>query len=42
MVPRFGVVEVIISCVFSLIGIGLPVAMLVFLYLIYNKVKQIE
>lgn len=39
---RFGPVEVIISCIFGLIGVGLPVAMLVFLYMIYNKVKSIE
>lgn len=42
MFPRIGSVEVIISCVFALIGLGLPVAMLVFLYMIYNKVKGIE
>lgn len=42
MYPRMGVVEVIISCIFGLIGLGLPVAMLVFLYMIYNKVKSIE
>jgi hypothetical protein len=42
MYPRFGVVEIILSCVFGLIGIGLPVAVLVFLYMIYNKVKSIE
>jgi len=42
MFPRMGIVEVVISCLFSLIGLGLPVAMLVFLYMIYNKVKAIE
>ena len=42
MYPRMGVVEIIISCIFGLIGLGLPVAMLVFLYMIYNKVKSIE
>lgn len=42
MFPRVGVVEVLLSCVFGLIGLGLPVAMLVFLYLIYDKVKSIE
>jgi hypothetical protein len=42
MFPRLGVVEILISCLFGLIGLGLPVAMLVFLYIIYNKVKSIE
>jgi hypothetical protein len=42
MVPRMGVVEIVISCIVGLIGIGLPVAIMVFLYLIYSKVKQIE
>lgn len=42
MYPRLGSVEVIISFLFGLIGIGLPVAMLVFLHMIYNKVKSIE
>ena len=42
MFPRIGVVEVILSCFIGLIGLGLPVAMLVFLFLIYNKVKAIE
>jgi hypothetical protein len=42
MVPRMGVVEIVISCIVGLLGIGLPVALLVFLYMIYNKVKSIE
>jgi hypothetical protein len=42
MSPRLGVVEIIISCLFGLIGIGLPVANLVFLYMIYNKIKSLE
>ncbi len=42
MVPNIGPVEVILSCIFGLVGIGLPIAMLVFLYMIYNKVKAIE
>ena len=37
MSPRLGVVEIIISCLFGLIGIGLPVAMLVFLHIIYGS-----
>jgi hypothetical protein len=40
--PRIGVVELIFSCIVGLIGIGLPVAIIVFLYMIYNKVKSIE
>lgn len=42
MYPRLGAVEVILSCVVGLISIGLPVTILVFLYMIYNKVKSIE
>lgn len=42
MYPRLGVAEIVISCIVGLIGMGLPVAMLVFLYMIYNKVKSIE
>ncbi len=42
MFPRLGVVEVIISCLVGLISIGLPVAVLVLLYMIYNKIKHIE
>lgn len=42
MYPRVGVVEIVLSCVIGLFSIGLPVAMLVFLYMIYNKVKRIE
>jgi len=42
MYPNLGVVEIIVSCVVGLIGIGLPVAVLVFLYMIYNKIKSIE
>ncbi|MBN1450683.1 MAG: hypothetical protein JW963_06675 [Anaerolineales bacterium] len=42
MYPRLGAVEALLSCFVGLIGLGLPVAMLVFLYIIYNKVKSIE
>jgi hypothetical protein len=42
MFPRVGVMEIVLSCIFGVIGIGLPVAILVFLYMIYNKVKTIE
>ena len=42
MFPRVGTVEILLSCLFGLIGLGLPVAILVFLYMIYNKVKAIE
>jgi hypothetical protein len=40
--PRLGLVEILLTCVVGLISVGLPVAMLVFLYMIYNKVKNIE
>ena len=42
MFPRMGALEILLSCLFGLIGLGLPVAVLVFLYMIYNKVKIIE
>ena len=42
MYPRMGIVEVVISCLVGLIGLGLPIAILTFLYLIYNKIKTIE
>jgi len=42
MFPRIGVVELLISCVVGLLSIGLPVAMLVLLFMIYNKLKSIE
>ena len=42
MYPRVGIIEVVLSCIVGLIGLGLPVAILVFLYMIYNKVKTIE
>ena len=42
MQPNIGPIELLISCVVGLLGLGLPVAMLVFLYVIYNKVKTIE
>jgi hypothetical protein len=40
--PQVGTIEIIFSCLFGLLGLGLPVAMLVFLYMIYNKLKSIE
>jgi len=42
MFPRMGVVELLISCVVGLLSIGLPVAILVSLFMIYNKLKSIE
>ena len=42
MSPNIGIVEMVLSCFAGLIGLGLPIATLVFLYLIYNKVKNIE
>ena len=42
MQPNIGPVELLVSCVIGLLGLGLPIAMLVFLYMIYNKVKSIE
>ena len=42
MSPRLGVFEIVILCIGGFFSIGLPVASLVFLYMIYNKVKSIE
>jgi hypothetical protein len=42
MQPSIGPVELLISCVIGLLSLGLPIAMLVFLYMIYNKVRAIE
>jgi hypothetical protein len=42
MYPRLGLMEIVISCIVGLIGLGLPVAILVLLYMIYDKVKSIE
>ena len=42
MSSNIGIVEMILSCLAGLIGLGLPIAILVFLYFIYNKVKNIE
>jgi hypothetical protein len=42
MVPSIGIPELLISCVVGLLSIGLPIAILVFLFLIYNKLKSIE
>jgi hypothetical protein len=32
----------LLSCLIGLIGVGLPVSMLVLLFMIYNKLKSIE
>jgi hypothetical protein len=37
-----GVAELLISCAVGLLSIGLPVAILVLLFMIYNKLKSIE
>ena len=42
MQTNIGPIELLISCVIGLLSLGLPVAILVFLYIIYNKVKEIE
>jgi hypothetical protein len=42
MYPRLGVAEVLLSCLIGLIGVGIPVTMLVLLFMIYNKLKSIE
>jgi hypothetical protein len=42
MFPSIGVPELLISCVVGLLSIGLPVAVLVLLGMIYSKLKHIE
>ena len=42
MVPSIGVPELLISCVFGLLALGLPVAILVLLVMVYNKLKNVE
>ena len=42
MSSSLGVTEIVILCFVGLLGVGLPVAILVFLYIIYNKVNTIE
>ena len=42
MFPRIGTIELLLSCLVGFISLGLPVAMLVLLYMIYNKIKSIE
>jgi hypothetical protein len=42
MFPSIGIPELFISCVVGLLSIGLPVAVLALLFLIYNKLKSIE
>lgn len=37
-----GIVELLITCFVGLLGIGLPVAVLVVLYLVYKKLEHIE
>jgi hypothetical protein len=42
MFPNIGIPELLISCVVGLLSIGLPVAVLVLLWMIYGKLKRIE
>jgi hypothetical protein len=42
MFSQMGAVELFISCLVGLLSLGLPVASLVLLWLIYAKLKQIE
>jgi hypothetical protein len=37
-----GVVELSLSCILGLLGLGLPVAILVLLVMVYNKLKNVE
>ncbi len=43
MVPfRFGVMEILIASFYCLVNVGLPVAILIFLIKINNRIKNIE
>jgi len=42
MYPRLGLIEFLTSCTLALIGIGLPVTILVMLFLLFRKLKDIE
>jgi hypothetical protein len=42
MYPRIGAAELVILCVFGLFNVGLPVALLVLAFMIYDKLKKIE
>ena len=42
MSPRLGLVEVLLSCVIGLVTVGLPVATLGMLLMIFRKLKDIE
>jgi hypothetical protein len=37
-----GIPELFVACLVGLLSIGLPIAVLVFLFMIYNKLKAIE
>lgn len=42
MYPNLGFSEVFILCVIGLLGVGLPVAVLVLLIMIYKKLESLE
>jgi hypothetical protein len=42
MFPHFGFAELLTTCLVGLLSVGLPVAVLVFLYLIYGRLGNIE
>lgn len=42
MFGNYGLPEMFIICIVGLLSLGLPVAVLVFLFMIYNKLKSIE
>ena len=42
MYPRMGILELLITCVVGTVGLGVPVATLVIVFMTYNKVKKLE
>jgi hypothetical protein len=42
MYPRIGPLEIFISCMIGLVGIALPVTILVMLFMLLKKLKDIE
>ncbi len=42
MFPSIGISELLILCVIGLAGIGLPATVLVILFMMYHKLKDID
>lgn len=42
MMPTMGIPELLVLCIVGLAGVGLPVAVLVVLVMVYTRLKNIE